>query len=156
AEPLAATMVEGLLKSRRQGGGFSYLIGTSLDPKQRMPDHAMSFMTAAVAESLERARAARLAGPDQLLDDALACLEAAGNDDGTFEYTLVSDVALRGSRKRDRIGSSGRAPLCAWVLAQAGRRRGDAVAAALDRFLENVDSLVHERGKTLMHCGPEG
>ena len=39
---------------------------------------------------------------------------------------------------------------------QGGRSDPGRLAGALSRFREHAASLMRERGKVLMHCGPEG
>jgi hypothetical protein len=152
AAELGATPDETILElSRRQkpDGGFGYFVTTSLG---RTPSvRSISFVTGAVVAALQRAQEVGFAVPDELLRRALDCVEAAQREDGTFAYSADAGCAAR-----EAIGSSGRGPLLAAVLARSGRRRDSDVREALRRFLGHLDPLCAEQGKSVMHAGPDG
>jgi hypothetical protein len=73
------------------------------------------------------------------------------NAEGHFEY-----MSLPGEGRKDTIGASGRGPACNLALLRAERAGLADLRRALAYFVEHRALLDHERGKALMHCGPEG
>jgi hypothetical protein len=143
--PALATAIEELVKCRDPDGGWSYLTAEGLlaSPRQTA---SMSFTTAFALHALLDARDAELAVPDGALEGGIARLVQCRGEDGAFGYLAASDPL--------RDGAALRGPQCAHALMRASVGEAD-LRAALDRFREILPRLVHERGHTLMHCGPQ-
>ena len=144
--PALATAIEELAKCRDADGGWSYLTpeGLLAAPKQCA---SMSFTTAFALHALLDARDASLPVPDSVVEDGITRLEQCRGDDGAFGYLGGADPL--------RDAASLRGPQCAHALLRAGERAND-LQGALERFRLFLPRLTHERGHTLMHCGPQG
>jgi hypothetical protein len=144
--PTLATAIDELVKCRDADGGWSYLTteGLLAAPKQCA---SMSFTTAFALHALLDARDAALEVPECALEGAIARLEQLRGEDGAFGYLAAGDPL--------RDGAALRGPQCAHALLRAGEREGD-LDGALERFRLFLPRLSHERGHTLMHCGPQG
>ncbi|MBI4613337.1 MAG: hypothetical protein HY720_06970 [Planctomycetes bacterium] len=144
-------LVGGLSKKERTGGGWSYLLRTDLAGARI--EQSISFVTATVLLSLLSARAAGAEVPVPLLERAAACLEGMRNPDGTYEYmTRGAD----GAAAEHPAGAAGRGPLCALALFRAGRADARELRRSLELFVLHRETLDRERGKSLLHTGPQG
>ncbi len=152
---LMTALVDDLAKKQRTGGGWSYLIATSVSATEETLPISISFLTAPVAIALTRARDAGVEIPAGMLDRALSCLERMRNDDGTFEY-MLNHESEDAARTTNRPGAAGRGPVCTLALLRHGRASLDDLRAALDLFVEHLELFAREQGKTLMHAGPDG
>jgi hypothetical protein len=112
----------------------------------------MTFTTAAVLLPLLRAHEAGYAVPEQTIERGLDLLEAAHNENGTFEYMLSPGM----SRGSIVAGAAGRGPVCTLALLHGGRAGVEDLRTALELFVRHRDTYTRERGKSLMHCGSEG
>ena len=143
--PVLATAIDELVKCRDPDGGWSYLIAEGL-PGTSKQTASMSFTTAFALHALLDARDADLSIPDGALEGAVARLLQCRGEDGAFGYLAAADPL--------RDGAAGRGPQCAHALARAHGADGD-LHVALERFRVFLPRLAHERGHTLMHCGPQ-
>ncbi|MEW6742294.1 MAG: hypothetical protein AB1486_06010 [Planctomycetota bacterium] len=154
-KPIMAKMVQELDRKQKPGGGWSYYMGGDVDNLDPALNVSFSFVTAFVLIGLFAADEAGIEIPEDLLDDALACLERMRNQDGTFEYALVH-ANESAPRTPTPAGAAGRGPLCALALHLWGRIDLEAICTALDQFVTHRHTYAREHGKTVMHCGPEG
>lgn len=143
--PALAIAVDELVKCRDPDGGWSYLTADGLlSPAKQTA--SMSFTTAFALHALLDARDADLTIPDGALEGGIARLQQCRGEDGAFGYAAGADPL--------RDGAAARGPQCAHALARASVGAND-LRAALTRFRTFLPRLVHERGHTLMHCGPQ-
>jgi hypothetical protein len=149
--PALGEVVLSLLDRRRPTWGWSYFVTVDLGATADSTA-SISFVTAAATLALLDAKAAGAEVPADALSGALACLESLRRPDGTFGY-MTGDPPLRGT---GTPGAAGRGPLCSLALLEAGREDLGALRRRLDLFLEHRESLLRERGKALMHTGPDG
>jgi hypothetical protein len=153
---LLRTSAEGLIAElwakQKDDGGWSYYVTSDLSDADASPTPAISFTTAAVLLSLQRAVEAGFEVDKEKLERGLALLASMRDEDGSFEYMALP----KEMRRKDSIGAIGRGPLCTHVLARAERAEPEEVRSAIAAFVANHALLDHERGKALMHCGPEG
>ena len=145
--PTLAAAVEGLAACATKDGGFTYITATTL-ATQPGAAPSTSFTTAYALHALLDARDAELPFDEALLDGALALLAKCKGGDGAFAYTVLGDPL--------RDGAVFRGPLCVHALLRAGNADERDLAAALEKFRDRLAVLTHERGHTLMHCGPQG
>jgi len=148
----AAEALDDLLARRQPHGGWGYYVTNDLDGAAQPPT-AMSFTTAAAVLALARARAAGLV-PAAELERAAAALAAMRDDDGVFAYS-VGRGGGAGVPAGMEPGAAGRAPACELALLRAGASDADRVERALGVFLRHAGSYAAERGKVLMHAGPQ-
>ncbi len=143
------------LAARQQsGGGWSYFL--SADPAQmdRPLPISISFITGAIVAALQHAGDAGMAVPRELLDRAVACLEAMRVRGDSFRYG-ADPAAPAPLAPMESTGAAGRDAFLCHVLERAGRGHTGAVERALRRFGDHLDEIAREQGKSLMHCGPE-
>ncbi len=148
----ARGLIDELWEKQKDDGGWSYYVTADLSDSNPSPTPSISFTTAAVLLALQRAGDAGFEVDEARLERGLAVLHSMRNEDGSFEYMAYPEE----SRRKDAIGSIGRGPVCNHALARAGRAQPDDVRRALSAFVARRGLLDHERGKALMHCGPEG
>lgn len=149
--PALEEVVRSLLDRRRVTGGWSYFVTVDLGATADSTA-SISFVTAAAALALLDAKAAGVEVPADALSGALACLESLRRPDGTFGY-MTGDPPLRGT---GTPGAAGRGPLCSLALLEAGREDLGSLRHRIDLLLEHREALLRERGKSLMHTGPDG
>ena len=106
--------------------------------------------------ALQRAEETKLADAKELVAGALDCLERMRGEDGVFAYMLGAEGARARTRRPRRPATRAAGRPASWrcCTASAAIRRGS--RSALELFREHAASLLRERGKVLMHCGPEG
>ena len=145
-------VVADLMRRQKSGGGWSYYLTGDLEKAGDPMDISMSFTTAAILLGLQKAEAAGLEVPPELLEKSLGCLERMRNDNGTFEY-MVNHGNENSGRNPGERGAAGRGPVCALALQRFGRADEDLIRESLERFSEHRAGLAKERRKALMHCG---
>jgi tetratricopeptide (TPR) repeat protein len=155
-------IVAELARKQRPGGGFSYYVTSDLATAAEgaSDQQSISFVTAAVVHAFLRARESGLVSTDAsdgfgILAPALACLERARGDDGVFEY-MIPVQGRAPAQSPTPAGAAGRGPACELALLRAKHGDLDHLRGALAHFREHASTLARERGKVLMHCGPEG
>jgi hypothetical protein len=150
----AQALVADLAHRVQPDGGWGYYqpLGAVAE---RSPPISMSFTTAAALLALRRAGALGADVPEALLQRATAALTAMRNEDGWFAYWSVGARPVLVGRN-DRLGASGRGPVCDLALLRAGAGSAEGLSVALEHFLEGSTLLDAERGKVLMHAGPDG
>jgi len=151
---LGEELIEALARRQRKNGGWSYFDAVTLDADAPKLEQSISFVTATVVLALERAADAGIDFDEDVLEHGLDALEAMRDDAGVFAYFLWSVQAH--SSPEAPAGAAGRAPLCELALFGAGRSDAARLKAALEQFVTYAATLDKERGKALMHCGPEG
>jgi tetratricopeptide (TPR) repeat protein len=145
-----AHAVEELAAKQKPGGGWSYYVTSDL-ASDVTSDRSISFTTAAVVLALQRGVDAGFDVPPALIEGGLDCLETTRARAGVYEY-FDDGTGSRGGGP----GSAGRGPACALALYQGGRVEREELYAALDFFLAHRHGFDKERGKTLLHTGPDG
>ncbi len=154
----AGRLIGDLRARQRANGGWSYFVsgtvsdGASADGDQL--EQSISFITAAVLQALVRAREAGLDVPDELIEDAIACLGAMRDEAGLFAYMLYHPGGY--TYGRSAPGAAGRSPACELALHNAERSDDERLLGALELFGEHSGALSAELGKALMHAGPDG
>ena len=141
---LLREQVDALVGLQRPSGGWTYLLGAA-------GELSISFVTAAVLLALGDARDVGVEVPAPALARALDRLEAMRLDDGGYAYL----GGPAGNQPGPLPGAAGRAPLCALALQRWGRLDLAGLRAGLDTFVTHRAALWTERGKVLMHTGPE-
>ncbi len=149
-------LVEELAARAKPDGGWSYYVTRDVDSAAADPVAArsISFTTAAVLLGLCSARDAGFDVPDELIDGGADALEAMRDDAGVFEYFLTPPAG-RSASATTAAGAAGRGPACALALLRARRGSRDDLRDALDLFLRHRHALANERGKSLLHTGPD-
>ena len=151
-EPYAERMIAELAEKQKPMGGWSYYVTSDLDSANAPANQAMSFTTAALCVALLRALDAGFDVPTELVDAGLDGLERLRTESGTFAYSGGAGTPAPTSAR----AAAGRAPICSLALFLAGRAEPDELRRALRDFTTHADGLAKERGKVLMHTGPEG
>ncbi|MFH2001529.1 MAG: hypothetical protein ABIK28_17735 [Planctomycetota bacterium] len=146
-------MVMELQESQMIGGGWSYLVSSDLGAPSDKPQLSMSFVTAVLVMSLMNANSTNVHVPEEVIENALACLERMKNPDGTFEY-MINHALGHAPRNTAPEGAAGRGPLCTLALYFGGRAEMAGIRRALDLFMKHQQYYAKEHGKTLMHAGP--
>ncbi|MEE8469692.1 MAG: prenyltransferase/squalene oxidase repeat-containing protein, partial [Planctomycetota bacterium] len=143
-------VIEELGERQKPDGGWSYYVTADLGSSTSPPLPSMTFTTAAVLLPLLRAHDEGFAVPEQSIERGLDLLEAARNQNGTFEYMLSPGIGSIVA------GAAGRGPVCTLALLHGGRAEVDDLRTALELFAQHRGTYMRERGKSLMHCGSEG
>jgi len=150
----AKWLVGELRRKLRPGGGWSYYLTTDVESASPRDQQSISFVVGAVTLALLRAEETKLTDAKELVDGALGCLERMRGEDGVFAYMLGAEA--RAPRKSPtEAGDAGRGPGCELALLRGKRSDPERLERALALFREHSASLMRERGKVLMHCGPE-
>jgi len=153
--PVMAELVADLGERQKGGGGWSYYVSGSLEgAAQGPPEVSMSFTTAAVILALMDARAAGVAVPEAMMSRALDCLEGARSPQGTFAY-MVHHGADNVLQNTGAPGAAGRGPVCALALFRGEREDATGLIQRLEIYAQHAAGLARERGKALMHAGPD-
>ncbi|MEK7469909.1 MAG: hypothetical protein AAB074_21280 [Planctomycetota bacterium] len=139
-------LVSGIRKSRRAGGGWSYL---KLESRE---DASIGFVTAAVLCALHEAKSAGTEVPKFFVDKAADTLAALRTPQGAFAYRRQ----MAGSADEREAEASLRSPLVAFALKRARKGDVEGIRAALEIYLKHHKHVRRERGKGLSHTGPEG
>lgn len=151
----AKWLVSELRRKLRPGGGWSYYLTTDVTDKNPQDQQSISFVVGAVTLALQRAEETKLADAKELVAGGLGCLERMRGGDGVFAYMLGAEAAAPRETAKP-AGDAGRGPGCELALFRGKRSDAVRLARALELFREHAASLLRERGKVLMHCGPEG
>ncbi len=153
AQAMAADAVAALVAKQKSGGGWSYYLSSTIAGSSQPLEVSMSFTTAAVLTALLRAPEAGAAVDEEVIAEAVRCLEAMRRPDGAFLYLVehTSHTPVGGTPG----DAAGRGPACALALLRAGHADAAAVRARLELFVAHLPELAREQGKALMHCGPE-
>ncbi len=151
---LGGELVQQLAQRQRTNGGWSYFEAVSLEADAEKPEQSISFVTASVVLALLRAHEAGIEVDEEMLARGIDALEAMRSEQGVFGYMLWS--FQHAPDYEPVAGAAGRGPLCELALLRAGRSDPERLAAALELFFQHAATLDKERGKALMHCGPEG
>ncbi len=141
----------GMTRLQKDDGGWGYYVTGDLANTNAPPTPSMSFTTAGALLALTEAQEAGFEIPETLIAGGVRQLEAARNDDGTFEYWLTG-----GARPGPAVGAAGRAPICTLALVSAGATPAADLSPAFALFSEHRALQAAEAGKLLMHCGPGG
>lgn len=152
---VAGELVEELAALQRSNGGWSYFLSTSFEVDAPRLEQSISFMTAPIVLALVRALDAGVDVDESVLEHGLACLAAMRGENGTFAYMLWPSQPA-GQGEALVAGAAGRSPLCELALLRGGRSDLERLRGALELFSRHAATLEHERGKALMHAGPEG
>ncbi|TAH37914.1 MAG: hypothetical protein EYC70_06935 [Planctomycetota bacterium] len=152
---VAADILDELERKQMPGGGWSYFRSTNPAAGDAPATLSTSFVTAAEVLALVRARQAGIAPPARMLEAALDCLERMREEPGSYAYMLDTGQ-LAGQRAVFNAEAAGRGPLIELALLRGGRGSVERVRAALERFGEHAAVFDRQRGKALMHAGPEG
>ncbi|MCI0588746.1 MAG: tetratricopeptide repeat protein [Planctomycetes bacterium] len=150
-DPFPRELVRELEEKRKTTGGWSYYVTGNLGEGGEGRADSISFLTAAVVLSLLRAREVGLPVPSEATKPALDALERALAGGAAFDYWIRPTPA----RATSLPGAAGRAPLCALALHRGGRAGLDLVRDGVEAFLGHREGLAKERGKSLMHAGPD-
>lgn len=151
-DPFPRGMIEELASRQKPGGGWHYYV--SGDATGAASGGSTSFITAAAVLALVRARDVGVDVPDALLGKALDALDRMRNDNGSYEYWIDMGGPRQHVARRD--GSYGRGPICALARFKGGRGSLAEVERAVDDFVDHRRILEAQRGKSLMHAGPDG
>ncbi len=89
----------------------------------------------------------------EVLEQGLDCIERGRNDNGAFDYMVGTQP---GNGTTGQSGAAGRGPLCELAPLRGGRSDLDRLREALAIFRDHRQSYDKERGKVLMHAGPDG
>jgi len=149
-EATVGHLIAELAAKQKPGGGWSYYVKSDLS-SSATSERSISFTTAAVVLALQRARRSGFDVPEALLEGGLDCLETTRTRPGVYEY--FDDGAGSAGLA---AGSAGRGPVCALALFRSGRVELDELREALGLFLAHRHGLDKERGKSLLHTGPDG
>lgn len=154
--PTAARMLADIEGKQRSNGGWSYYMTNDVGGSGAgVPEHSISFTTAAAVLGLVRGTEGGFAVPAPVLNAALDCLEAMRDSVGNFEYFLWEGGARGGGNPEP--GAAGRGPVCELALLRGHRLEDlDRIRRALDTFVRHRSGLMAEQGKALMHCGSSG
>jgi len=131
-----------------EAGGWNY----ARRPGIETVSPPSSFMTAMTILALMDAKEAGLEVNQEVLDRALAFLEASRAESG--EYVYSGTAAQR--RPGGVPGATGRMLVSELALHRAGKGDSDRVRAALDAFAEHWDELEKRRAKPGTHEPPYG
>ena len=148
-----AALLEDLESRQRANGGWSYYVTPDLDGADA-PSQSISFTTAAAVLALARVQEVGLAKPREVQERAVEALTKMRSEDGIFAYFLYDGG--QASASTAPAGAVGRGPACELALYQAGQSSADRLRLSLDLFLEHAPLFDAERGKVLMHAGPDG
>lgn len=151
----AKWLVSELGSKVRPGGGWSYYLTNDVLSENTTDQQSISFVVAAVTLALQRAKEAKLADADSLVAGGLSCLERMRGEDGVFVYMLGAK-ARAPKVATAPAGDTNRGPACELALAHGKKSDTARLAKSIDLFREHAAALLRERGKVLMHCGPEG
>jgi hypothetical protein len=130
-------------------GGWNYARGS--DPAHASPS---TFMTAPTLQILFEAAAAGEKVDVNVVEKALATLEAARLDTGAFQYGTHPGQRKSGTGFEDVPGSIGRSPVCETTLYLAGRGSVDRIRASLDAFFEHWQWIEVRRRHDKTHIPP--
>lgn len=145
----AEEFVEDLAKRRRPVGGWTYLL--RMDPASGgVADVAMSFVTASVLIALVDARDAGVRVPEEMIAKAADVLVSLRSKGG-FAYFTGS--AVQGDLDPE---AAARGPACVLALVRAKRAGPAELRRALEVFESQRAAIKAERGKSMMHAGPQG
>lgn len=151
-DPFPRGMIEELASRQKPGGGWHYYV--SGDATGAASGGSTSFITAAAVLALVRAREVGVDVPNAVLDKALDALDRMRNDNGSYEYWIDMGGPRQHAARRD--GSYGRGPICALARFKGGRSSLAELERAVDDFVDHRRILEAQRGKSLMHAGPDG
>lgn len=112
---------------------------------------ASTFMTGATLQALFEAAALGIPARRDVIERALATLEAARTDDGAIKYG--STPKRRAPGFDDVVGACGRTALCEATLVLAGRGDVAKVRAGVEAFFAGWDELEARRAKPGTHGG---
>ncbi len=152
---LGSELARELLELQRTNGGWSYFYSVSFEPDAAQLEQSISFVTAAVMLALMRAHETGIEVDAEALERGLDCLEAMRDEDGLFAY-LLWPFQERAPKEALVAGAAGRSPACELALFRGERSDRERLRRALELFFRHGSGLAKERGKALMHCGPEG
>ncbi|MCP3985477.1 MAG: hypothetical protein GY723_13895 [bacterium] len=148
---VAARMIGDLERTQRSNGGWSYYMTSDLEGPS-VPEHSISFTTAAVVLGLARANDGGFPVPAPVLRRAYECLDGMLDDANNFTYFLWENPTPQANPEQ---GAAGRGPACSLAMNRCGSEQDlDAVRHALEVFVRHRRGLMVEQGKALMHCGP--
>ncbi len=151
----AKWLVSELRRKLRPGGGWSYYLTTDVTDGNPQDQQSISFVVGAVTLALQRAEETKLADAKELVAGGLGCLERMRGEDGVFVYMIGAEASAPRETAAP-AGDTSRGPGCELALVRGKRSDPVRLARALELFRRHAPSLLRERGKVLMHCGPEG
>lgn len=153
AQPVIQALLEDLAGRQVGTDGWSYYVSSDLE--NAAAAQSISFTTAACVLALERVRRAGFELPEGLLEQSADALLRMRNEDGVFSYFLYAGSGAIDEATAAR-GATGRGPACELALLRAGLGSEERLREALERFVADSPLYAAERGKVMMHAGPEG
>ena len=151
----AKELIVDLAERRQDNGGWSYYKKTDLAADD-VPAQSISFTTAGVSLALSHAKAAGFDVPESLRRDSTQALRGLRDANGVFAYFLYGSGLEPHPPIRNPRGDVGRGPACELALFNAGASDPERLAASVELFLDQAPLFTAQRGKALMHAGPEG
>jgi len=154
----AEGIVDALRAKQMPTGGWTYFNTRDVASDEHEVDQSESFVTAAVTLALLRSGEVGFEAQQEMIRKAVNCLARMSRGEGTFAYTLHHGREGAG-RDLPRSEAAGRGPLCALALYRGGLGRlgsRQEIRFSLGTFLAHREQLGRERGKMLIHAGPDG
>ena len=151
-EESMAALLASIASGQHANGGWPYVFFPD-DPTGEKLDPSATFLTAGVVSVLLDAREAGLEVDAPLLDRAVAFLESARQEDGSYRYLRDLPNARVGDGFPE---AAGRGPACAFALHRAGRGDLELLREPLAQFLAHRAGFRAEWHKALCHTSPEG